>query len=109
MQCTPTELDTILDALANEKRRAMLDELALYPSTVSKLARQHELSLPAIHKHIRILEQANLIHRKKVGRTNFIALNASSLALVQNWIMQYNTAWNSNQATLENYIASMKE
>ena len=69
----------------------------------------HDLSLPAIHKHIRTLEEAGLILRKKSGRTNYVALKAGGLTVVQSWIRQYHTAWASDDATLENYIARMRE
>lgn len=104
-----SELDNVLNALANEKRRAILHELALQPSTVSRLARNNELSLPAIHKHIRSLESANLIIRKKSGRTNYIILNPKTLALLQGYLNQYKTHWGNANASLTNYIARMKE
>ena len=103
------KLDAVLDALANQKRRSIVHDLSLQPNTVSRLARKHGLSLPAIHKHIRILEKSRLIVRKKVGRTNFVALDASALGLAQDWIMQYHTEWGSVDATLANYIARMQE
>lgn len=103
------ELDNVLDALANQKRRAIVHDLSLSPATVSQLARRFELSLPAIHKHIRILEKAGLIIRKKTGRTNFVTLNHAMLRLAQQWLAQYRTEWGSTDATLENYISGMKE
>jgi DNA-binding transcriptional ArsR family regulator len=103
------QLDTVLDALANQKRRGIIHDLSLQPATVGQLARNHELSLPAIHKHIRTLEDAKLIIRKKVGRTNFVTLDNTTLGLAQNWITQYHVAWGNPQATLENYISKMKE
>ena len=103
------QLDSVLGSLANQKRRGILHYLSLRPSTVSRLAQYSELSLPAIHKHIRILESADLIIRKKSGRTNFIALNPKTLGLAQKWIAQYNTSWSSPEASLSNYIARMQE
>lgn len=103
------QLDTILTALANAKRRGIIHDLSLQPATVGQLARHQALSLPAMHKHIHKLEDAQLILRKKAGRTNFVALNNKTLGLAQSWIMQYHTAWGSTQATLENYIAKMQE
>lgn len=103
------QLDIVLDALANQKRRGIVHDLSFQPSTVGQLARNHKLSLPAIHRHIRTLEEAKLIMRKKAGRTNFIALNSNTLGLAQNWITQYNTNWGNTQASLENYISRMKE
>jgi predicted transcriptional regulator len=57
------QLDSILDALANQKRRGIIHDLSLQPATVGQLARRHELSLPAIHKHIRILELCGIKQR----------------------------------------------
>ncbi len=101
-------LDSALNALANAKRRSIIHELAFHPVTVTILAQSNGLTLPAIHKHIRILEKSNLIVRKKSGRTNFVALNQDTLAMVQKWIMQYQTGWGSGAASLENYISGMK-
>jgi DNA-binding transcriptional ArsR family regulator len=103
------QLDIILDALANQKRRGIVHDLSLSPSTVKQLADHHGLSLPAIHKHIRSLENAGLIVRRKVGRTNFVALNPETLSLAQGWIMQYQTSWGNAHATLENYVSRMQE
>jgi DNA-binding transcriptional ArsR family regulator len=102
-------LDAVLSSLANGKRRAIIHDLSLKPATVGHLAKKHELSLPAIHKHIRSLEDATLIIRKKSGRTNFVALNQHTLGLAQKWIEQYQTSWGTIDASLENYISSMKE
>lgn len=103
------KLDDVLRALSHQKRRGIIHDLSLHPATVGQLARDHDLSLPAIHKHIRTLEEADLIARKKVGRTNFVALERDSLALAQRWINQYRVEWLSADATLENYIARMKQ
>jgi DNA-binding transcriptional ArsR family regulator len=103
------QLDTVLDALANQKRRGIIHDLSLQPATVGQLARRQALSLPAMHKHMRTLENADLIIRKKAGRTNFVALNNKTFGLAQSWITQYNTAWGNSEASLENYIARMQE
>ncbi len=105
----PHFLDAALSALANQKRRALIHELSLHPETVGQLARDHNLSLPAIHKHIRCLEQASLIIRRKSGRTNYVVLNHAALRQTQAWIMQYHTEWANPKATLENYISRMTE
>jgi len=102
------QLDTVLDALANQKRRGIIHDLSLQPATIKQLARNQDLSLPAVHKHIRTLENAKLIIRKKAGRTNFVALDGNTLGLVQNWITQYHVTWGNPQATLENYISRMQ-
>jgi DNA-binding transcriptional ArsR family regulator len=65
--------------------------------------------LPAIHRHILVLEQAKLVQRKKVGKTNFLALDRTALLLMQDWITQYHAYWGNNQETLENYVASIQK
>lgn len=102
-------LDALFNALGHEKRRGIVLTLSYRPATVTQLAEEYDLSLPAIHKHIRTLEKAKLIERKKVGRTNFVALNKKVLATVQEWINQFHTEWSNDEETLENYIASLKE
>lgn len=101
-------LDQLFSALAHRKRRGIVDALSYRPSTVKQLADEFELSLPAIHKHISALETACLIRRRKVGRTNFVALNKNTLRETQDWIMQYRTDWGSDEETLENYIAAFQ-
>jgi len=101
-------LDSLFEALSHPKRRAMIDTLAYRPTTVAQLAAQCELSLPAMHKHVRMLESAQLIQRKKVGRTNFVALNRAGLREAQRWINQYHTEWGNDKESLENYIASLE-
>ena len=98
------QIDKVLSALANKTRRAIIHMLANQPATISMLADETNQSLPAIHKHIKLLEEAELIRRKKSGRTNFIALNTGALGYVQNWIAKYQTFWGSERQSLENYI-----
>src|SRR4051812_9260848 len=100
----PQDLDIIFEALANKHRREIIYALGLQPHSISQLASQQNLSLPAIHKHIKILERAGMILRKKIKQTNFLALNKESLHSLQAWVMQYHTYWGSNEETLENYM-----
>ena len=102
-------LDLAFTALSHMKRRGILHTLSFRPATVAQLAAEYELSLPSIHKHIRVLERSGLIIRKKVGRVNFVALNKKSLGSVQDWLMQFQTEWGNDNETLENYIASLKQ
>lgn len=96
-------LDNVFEALANKHRREIIYALSLQPCSISRLAAMRGLSLPAIHKHIKTLEQGDLIIRKKIGQTNFLTLNRASLRGLQEWVMQYHTYWGSDEATLENY------
>ena len=96
-------LDDAFEALANKHRREIIYVLSLQPCSISRLAAMRHLSLPAIHKHIKILEKGGMINRKKIGRTNYLALNRKSLRGLQDWLLQYHPYWGSDEETLENY------
>lgn len=97
------ELDRVFEALANKHRREIIYVLSLHPCSISQLAAMRALSLPAIHKHIKVLENAGMVLRKKLGRTNFLALNRTSLRVLQDWLQQYHAYWGTDEETLENY------
>jgi DNA-binding transcriptional ArsR family regulator len=99
------ELDRLLEALANPHRREFIYVLGLHPWSVSGLAALRGLSLPAVHKHIKVLQEAGLITSRKRGRTNFLLLNRQSLQRLQEWVNQFHPYWGSDDATLDNYIA----
>lgn len=99
----PQDLDKVFEALAHKHRREIIYALSLQPYSISKLASMRHLSLPAIHKHIKVLENADLLLRKKTGQTNFLTLNRKSLRRLQGWIMQYHPYWGNDEETLENY------
>jgi DNA-binding transcriptional ArsR family regulator len=103
------ELDKVFEALANEHRREIIYVLSLQPASIGQLASMRGLSLPAIHKHIKILETGGMIIRKKTGRTNFLALNRNSLRVLQDWLSQYHAYWGTNEETLENYAEYLKK
>lgn len=90
----PQELDNVFEAFASKHRREIIYTLALQPCSISYLASIRGLSLPAIHKHIKVLEKADMIIRKKIGRTNFLTLNRESFRGLQEWINQFHTYWN---------------
>lgn len=104
MNYESTQLDAAFRALANKQRRAIVYRLSLQPSSISDLANMLKLSLPAIHRHVRILEGARLLQRKKSGRSNFLALNRNALLALREWIEQYAAFWGSNHESLENYV-----
>ncbi len=100
---TTQDLDKVFNALASKHRREIVYVLGLQPYSISQLASMRHLSLPAIHKHIKILENAGMILRRKTGQSNFLTLNKESLHGLQVWLMQYHAYWGTNKETLENY------
>lgn len=85
----PQDLDNVFEVLANKHRREIIYILSLGPCSISKLAFLRYLSLPAIHKHIEILEKGGMVTRKKIGQTNFLTLNRAALRSLQDWINRF--------------------
>lgn len=102
------ELSRVFDALANEHRREMIRLLALEPRSISQLADLRGLSLPAIHKHVRVLEEAAMVSRRKLGRTNFLALEREPLGRLQAWTDQFHPWWGTDAETLANYADALR-
>ena len=101
----PRDLDRVFEAFANAHRREIIYVLGLQPYAIHQLAELRGLSLPAIHKHIKILESAGMVKRRKIGRTNFLTLDRESLRSLQDWLGQYHAYWGTEKETLENYEA----
>jgi DNA-binding transcriptional ArsR family regulator len=101
------DLSRVFDALANDHRRGLIQLLALQPRSISQLAELRGLSLPAINKHIRVLEDAAMVSRRKFGRTNFLALEREPLSRLQSWTAQFQPWWGTEGETLENYVESL--
>ena len=102
------KLDSLFTALAHRHRREIIIVLSQQPATITQLAHFRNLSFPAIHKHIKILEEAGLVTRKKMGRVNVLTLNRASLRGVQKWVTQFHAYWDSGTETLENYIQAIE-
>jgi len=84
------DLDNVFEVLANKHRREIIYVLSLQPCSISKLAFLRNLSLPAIHKHIELLEKAGMVTRRKIGQTNFLTLNREALHSLQDWLLRIN-------------------
>jgi DNA-binding transcriptional ArsR family regulator len=98
------DLDLIFSALSNPTRRAILARLSKGESTVGDLARPFDMSLPAISKHLRILEQARLITVSKEGRTHRCRLAPAPLANAERWLAFYGQMWNDQLDSLAKFL-----
>jgi len=103
------DLSRVFDAMANVHRREMIRALAVQPRSISQLAESRGLSLPAMHKHVRVLEEAAMIRRRKVGRTNFLALEREPLRRLAAWVEQFHPWWGTDEESLENYVAFLSK
>ncbi len=103
-----SDLDIVFSALAHEHRRYIIHALARRPHSISELAEMRELSLPAIHRHIAVLEDAGMLHRRKVGRTSFLGLRREPLRRLQTWVEEFHPDWGTDEETLANYTAHLQ-
>ncbi len=101
-------LDTTFGALADPTRRAILASLMLGQASTSELAKPHRMSLPAVMKHLRVLEHAGLVTQIKTGRTRRCQLAAEPLRNAQQWIAQYRTFWEGTFDSLERYLSQQE-
>lgn len=101
-------LDTTFGALADPTRRAILSTLMQGQASISELARPHRMSLPAVLKHVRVLERAGLVSQSKNGRTRFCQLAAEPLKKAEDWISCYRAFWEGTFDSLERYLAEQK-
>lgn len=89
----PAQLDLVFHALAGGTRRAILERLADETSSVTELASLFDMSLPAVSKHIRVLERAGLVSRTREGRVHRMSLDAEPLHEAVDWIERYRKFW----------------
>jgi DNA-binding transcriptional ArsR family regulator len=98
------QLDRAFDALAHPIRRGILARLAEGEATVSELAKPFRVSAPAISRHMRILEQAGLLSRRKQGREHRCRLEEKRLQDPQRWLESQRALWNERLDALERYL-----
>jgi DNA-binding transcriptional ArsR family regulator len=101
---TSHALDKVFAALAHPTRRALLERLAQGDTSVSDLATPFAMSLPAISKHLRVLEQAGLIARTKDGRVHRLRLRAHPMRDAAAWMAYYQQFWDTRLAALDHYL-----
>jgi DNA-binding transcriptional ArsR family regulator len=101
-------LDETFGALANSTRRAILARLATGPATVNELADPFEMTLPAISKHIKVLERAGLVTRGRRAQCRPCALEAKAVQEVSTWAEQYRPIWEARFDQMESYMAEIQ-
>jgi DNA-binding transcriptional ArsR family regulator len=102
-------LDAVFGALADPTRRAILERLTEGEATVSQLARPFDMSLPAVSRHLRVLEQAGLLARRRDGRLQHCRLVEDPLMEAVGWIVHYGAFWEERLDSLEAFLASSLE
>ena len=102
---TPS-LDRTFSALSDPTRRQVLDLLSRGSARVTDVALPFPISLPAVSKHLRVLEAAGLVHRERHGREYHFTLNTAPLREVETWIEQSRQFWEQSLSSLRQYLES---
>jgi DNA-binding transcriptional ArsR family regulator len=97
-------LDSIFSALSHHIRRGILTQLTQGAAPIKELARPFNVSLPAMLKHIGVLEKAGLVTTSKVGRVKTCYLNAAPMEEAAEWLAFYEQFWNQQFDALANYL-----
>ena len=101
-------LDRTFAALADPTRRRILEHLAGGDHCVTDLARPYRMSLPAVSKHLRVLENAGLVRRKRDGRVHRLKLEAKPMQQAQAWIEEYRKFWEASFDRLDEYLKELQ-
>jgi len=97
-------LSGVFSALADPTRRAILARLALGETSVGELAEPFAMSLPAVSKHLKVLESAGLLVRERQGRVHLLHIDAAPLRDAAGWIERYRQFWETRLDALADYL-----
>ena len=101
---SPT-LNGAFRALSDPTRRAILERLSRGPASVSDLAEPLPMSLPAVHQHLQVLEEAGLMRWEKRGRVRWCRVDAKGLGAVEDWILNRRVLWERRLDALGAHLA----
>ena len=102
-------LDQVFHALADPARRAIVERLSRGPASVSQLAEPLPMSLPAVFRHLQVLEESGLIRSEKAGRVRTCRIEAAALGAAERWINERRACWERRLDRLGEYLAQHPE
>lgn len=108
MQATADRLDATFAALADPTRRAILDRLASGEASVTELAEPFDMTLPAVSKHLKVLERAGLITRGRKAQWRPCRLEGDRLKDVAEWVQTYRRFWDERYDRLDDYLQELQ-
>ena len=103
------QLDSVFAALADPTRRAILSRLAKGERSVTELAEPFDMSMPAVSKHLKVLERAGLIERGREAQYRPCKLNAEPLKGVAGWVERYRKHWEESFDRLDGYLKELQK
>ncbi|KEO83261.1 ArsR/SmtB family transcription factor [Tumebacillus flagellatus] len=99
-----SNLDDVFSALSDPTRRAILERLFHGEMTVSTLAEPFDMSMPAISKHLRVLENAGVVTQRKLGRNRYYSVNPVAMKQASEWLNRWSHFWKSQFANLDRFL-----
>jgi DNA-binding transcriptional ArsR family regulator len=108
VKCSSRMLDRTFAALADPTRRRILAHLSHGEHCVTDLAKPYSMSLPAVSKHLRVLEKAGLIQRRRNGRVHRLQLEAAPMQQASQWIEEYRRFWEKSLDRLDEYLKKLQ-
>jgi DNA-binding transcriptional ArsR family regulator len=109
MTMATDQLSSTFAALADPTRRAILARLALGETSVTELAQPFEMSLPAVTKHLKVLEHAGLISRSKEAQWRPCKLEAKPMQAATDWLGEYRKFWEQRLDQLDAYLQTLQQ
>ena len=103
------DLSAVLSAISHPSRRAIIAQLVNGPARVTEIAEPFDMSLNAVSKHLKVLEQAGLVHRERHGRDHIIEFRGEPLRQVAGWVHEYERFWNQHLDRLESYFIEKRK
>ena len=102
-------LDTLFQALSDPTRRAVLDRLGQGPASMTELASRFDMALPSFFRHLKVLEEAELVRSRKEGRVRTFRIVPSRMAAAEEWLAAHRRLWERRLDQLDRYAISLKE
>lgn len=102
------QLSAVFSALSDPTRRAIIAELAARDATVTELTAPLSISMPAVSRHLKVLERATLISRSRSGKWRASHLEAAPLRAAADWIERYRRFWDSSLTRLDAHLAAVQ-
>lgn len=100
-------LDRVFHSLSDSTRRAVIAQLAIGPASIGDLAQRHHMALPSFMKHIRVLEESEIISSRKIGRVRLCQLRPDTLTAAQGWLEQERRNWESRLDRLDSFVETL--
>ncbi len=103
------QLTDVLTAISHPSRRAIIEQLSAGPARFTDIAKPFDTALNSVTKHLKLLERAGLIERRKQGREVFISFRGEPLRQVAGWVHEYERFWNTHLDQFERYFTKRKK